>query len=254
MADEAVLTPTEPSEPEPTDTQTSDAPSDEEARIGQLLETLNRAGVSSIDQLEGKLEASQQVGQMANLLGDARKRIEQLESAPSPAQVDPYTGNQSSDDLDLEGLMTKVIRKEDQRKNSAAMQRQQMINGAMQSIYQDEDFPLVKEVWAQKVQDPNFVMRVNSGQVNPVNEYTTMVRNFYKKNMRESAQTIESLQKGMGVSPPHVEGNAAIPAMKDKEAIEQTKLKQNQESVNKGKNLSEDEELDALANFFASPE
>ena len=253
MVDEKVETPAGeelPTEPVVTEPEVkAEAPKDE---LSALMTELEKAGVSNAEQLAGKLEASQQVGQMANLLGDARARIQQLESSPAPAPPTPeYESGEET--VDLEQLMNTVLDKRDQKRAVMTSKARQQMEATWQAIRNDEDYGLVKEVWEAKLADPAFVMKMRSSGSTPVDEYTKTVRGYYKGISKRALDTITQLQGSGGVLPPHVEGEAGVPQIKGKESINQTNIKKLQEDVNKGKLLTEKDELDALDTFFASP-
>jgi len=253
MAEEGIKTeelPTEPAtEPEVAPEAKAEAPEDE---LGALMAELEKAGVSNVEQLAGKLEASQQVGQMANLLGDARTRIQQLEANPTGAS--PAQEPNGEESVDLEQLMNTVLDKRDQKKAGMAAKARQLSEATWHAIRSDEDYSLVKEVWEAKLADPAFVMKMRSGGSTPVDEYTKTVRGYYKGISKQALDTITRLQKGGAVLPPHVEGEAGVPSMQGKESPDKAGLKKLQGDVDKGRLLTEQEELDALDGFMASPE
>ena len=252
MAEEVSNTeelPTEPQEPEAAPKAEAEAPKED---LSALMAELEKAGVSNAEQLAGKLEASQQVGQMANLLGEARERIRRLETQPAqPAQTNEY-GEEPT--VDLEQLMDNVLDKREQKKAAIKAKAQAITMQTWNAIRNDEDYGLVKDVWEAKLQDPAFMMKMRTSGSTPVDEYTKTVRAYYKGISKRALDTITQLQEGGGVLPPHVEGEAGVPSMKGKESIDKTKIKKLQEEINKGKLLSEQDELDALDSFFASPE
>lgn len=251
MAEETVNTeelPTEPTtEPKvaPEAKVEVEAPKDD---VGALMAELEKAGVSNAEQLAGKLEASQQTGQMANLLGDARERIRRLETPKQKPQAP--TNEYGEETVDLEQLMNTVLDKREQKKAVVSQKARQYAEATWNAIRNDEDYGLVKEVWEAKVADPTFVMKMRNSGSSPVDEYTKTVRSYYKGISKKALETITLLQKGGGVAPPHVEGEAAIPTSKPKGSADQAQLKQLQEDINKGKILSETEELEALDKFF----
>ena len=242
--------PTEPA-PEPKgEPKEAEAPA-EGNELASLMAELERAGVSNAEQLAGKLEASQQVGQMANLLGEARERIRRLETKPNtPPTQTPEYGDES---VDLEQLVIQAMRKEREREKAITSKAQMAATATWHAIQNDEDYPLVKDVWEAKLSDPTFIMRMRNSGSTPVDEYTKTVRGYYKGISKRALDTISKLQGSGVVSPPHVEGEAGVPSMRGKESPNKTELKKLQEDINKGKLLSEQDELDALDKFFASP-
>jgi len=191
-----------------------------EEQIASLMDTLKASSVTTTEQLQGKLDASNQAGNLANMVGNLRSEIAELKetkAAPAPA-VQPDFSLDNMDNLgegqtvDLEGMMTNVIRKEDARKEKVAVQRQQQAVASWNTIQTDEDYGLVKAVWEDKLKDPNFVMKIQTGTVDPIQAYQETVRGYYKGMMKQSLSTIEQLQKSGGkIPPPHVEGGERVP-------------------------------------------
>jgi len=116
------------------------------------------------------------------------------------------------------------------------------------TISQDEDYHLVERIWNEKLKDPNFVYAVQSGQTDPVSEYGSVLRSYYKGIAKSAVKTIETLTKG--VTPQmHVEsGEARAPGVR----VDQ-EMNENQKTINKLKEkadtgglLSEDDELAAI--------
>jgi hypothetical protein len=125
---------------------------------------------------------------------------------------------------------------------------QQRAYQAWNAIQSDEDYHLVQKDWEDKLRDPNFAVGIQSGTVDVVKEYQKMVRNHYKTAVRSAAQIIKDLTQGSLPPKVHVEDSARVsasrePAGDDKRQEEISTLR---ERVNKGKLLTEDEELAAL--------
>ncbi|MDY6834981.1 MAG: hypothetical protein SVY53_09315 [Chloroflexota bacterium] len=221
-----------------------------------LIAELEKAGVTTAEQLGGKLEASRQAGQMAQLLGDARNEIAGLKTQLTEMRqgtlnqsidIDQLDDDGQNGGVDLEKAITRVLRKEKERDRQQAVEARKKIMQSWGMIQNDKDYPLVKEVWERKISDPNFNLQVQSGQINPATEYMETVREFYKGIAKRSLDAIKTL-KGGGVTPtPNVEGPASIPgqpapqAKGGKDVLDKTK-----ERVDKGARLSEDEELAAI--------
>jgi hypothetical protein len=230
-------------------------------QYAELVSELERFGVKNAEQLQGKLLASQEAGNLARQLGESRKEIAEMRqfmeqmNKPShrPAVVkddwgDPAQQQQSAGTIDLADLVGKQVKKViDEEKRQAAHQ-QQAAYAAWNKITGDKDFHIVKDKWEAKLKDPNFALQFQSGQVDPYAEYQELLRDTYKSAVAKSAEIIKSLTTGAGPPKVHVEGQARVSGMEtgkntsDKDSI----INPLREKVNKGKPLSEQEELAAL--------
>lgn len=186
-----------------------------EIDVDALLGSLEKAGVRDAKALEGKFEASRQAGNLANQLGNARAEIEKLTQALQSAET-RRPAKRSHEDyedfdmdtgrtVDLEELVTrassKAVSKAIQEERQKQMQAQQYYSQVWNNIQSDQDFPLVREVWEAKMQDPNFFMKVNNGQVDLQREYSETVRGFYKNLLSQARDSI-NLLKGKSPAPP----------------------------------------------------
>jgi hypothetical protein len=218
-----------------------------QTEIEALLKTLEKAGVTTTQELQGKLTASREAGQLANLLGDANKRIADLEQASRMPTAEPEYDYSEGTPIDIESIVEKKLSSVLDAREAKTRRAQHEAMKIWQGIQTDKDYGLVKEVWEQKIKDSNFNMDIQSGSKNIATEYMETVREYYKGIARQSLETITQLQKGGAMATPHVEGEAQIshdfPADMTKG---QETIKKVQEKVNKGGRLTEDEELAAL--------
>ncbi len=221
MADENTTVESPVLDPIPAQPQIPQEPAvtQNDQEINDLVATLEQAGVTSPAQLQGKLDASQQTGQMANLLGEARDRISNLETQLNerPPVTVPVNENFDLDNfgenqpVNLEETVVKAIRKENERNQRETAKVQQQSTQVWGAIQNDPDYGLVQKVWEQKMQDPNFAMQIQSGRVHPYQAYQQTVRDFYKGIAQQSLETIKSLRGGTTpagdatITAPHVE-------------------------------------------------
>jgi hypothetical protein len=222
----------------------------------QLLELLKSAGMTKPEQVEGTIRNAKRTFEMqserdriANELAELKRAFSEQKSKPSD-QVDDY-----GQPVDLAGEMNRILDARERAKEQAMLQQQQRMMEAWNTITSDEDYHLVKGVWEEKLRDPNFVMGIQMGQKNPMQEYQNTLRTFYKGIVQKSGETIERLQKGGGAPPVHVEsGEARTPQMPstDEEISQSRELIDNlTENANKGKVLTEEDELAAIRTVFS---
>lgn len=225
-----------------------------EIDIKSLVEELEKAGVTNTQELQGKLRASQEVGQMANLLGDANKRIENLEKAARMPPAEPELDYSEETPIDIESIVEKKLTSVLDAREAKTRQVQQQAMQIWQDIQTDPDYGLVKEVWEAKIKDPNFNMAIQSGKKDVSREYMETVRGYYKGVSQRSLDTIKALQGGVAPAAPHVEGEAQLPGIPTKTTPEQETVTIAKEKVAKGGRLTEDEELAALNAILRSSE
>jgi len=220
--------------------------------IDALVAELERAGVTNPKELEGKLIASREAGNLANQLGAARNEIQSLKEevlsmrgTTRRKQDDYYDDDTTPGNADLKSLVREAMREE---KKAELIQQQKAREQAMQmhkSIREDEHFSLVKDIWEQKERDSDFLWKVQNGMINPVDEYHKTVVAFYKGLAKRSVETINTLKGGKpAAAAPHVEDGARVSHIetKDEETPEEKRLKE----LKAKSMLTEEEELEAV--------
>lgn len=231
--------------------------------VDELLVELEKAGVTNAAELQNKFKASSEVGRMAQLLGDERKRSRDLEDRLS--QLSNKSADRSSEDpfaastggpIDIEAALERSVEKVLTKRELKAQQFQQANIEAWNQIQQDEDYHLIRPIWEEKLKDPNFVFKIQSGQTNPVNAYTEEVRKFYKQTVKKAADTIKTLRGNTpgSIVPPHVESGERTPAniVSTGPADERkTKLDNARKIVEKKGFLDDDEALSVIDSIFA---
>ena len=216
-----------------------------EIDIDGILAELEKAQVKTTEDLQGKFKASKEAGQLANILGEVRREnaeLRDLIKAQKTAPEDPY-GEQKP--VDLEESIMRAVEKVEAKKEK----RNQEVQGKMlemwNAITTDEDYVLVKPVWEEKLKDPNFVFRMQSGQVDPLKEYNKTVKDFLKGMATKAGDTIKAM-RGPGVPVPHTEKGSQIPVVEQDLSAEAEKRKKLREKTSKGHVPTEEEELTAL--------
>lgn len=218
MAEEITVTKETPTivEEKPTGTQEVKPkvkPADE---TEALLIELEKAGVSTVGELDGKLIASREAGNLANQLGTARTEIAELKTMVAQQGVSPSVseGTLGQEETDLDNIigrkMEDVLDKREKKQAVAYKQSQQMSLNMWNAIQNDPDYGLVKEVWEEKLKDPNFTFKVQQGILNPYKEYNDTVKEYLKGNMQKAADTIKQLQGKGKIPAPHMEGGERV--------------------------------------------
>ena len=228
--------------------------------VDSLVSELEKAGITNTDELSGKLRASQETGRLAQLLGDERKRtadyearLRELENKPAPKQQDfmDYGEGQTIDiESAIERSVSKVINREKEAQRIAQEQNLKKWN----FIQSDKDYNIVKDVWENKLKDPNFVYQVQSGAIDPVQNYNETKIDYYKTLLQKSHETLKTLHGKGKVAPPHLESGDRTSANIVSEQPSMTegdrKLNDLRAKVDKGYIPTEEEQLDLIGSIF----
>jgi hypothetical protein len=242
MADE--LSPTMEEGTEQTPTPEVNEQLSEEA---ELLERLKAAGMTKPEQVDGAIRNAQRTyaaqserDRLANQLEAMEKKLAEMETKPSVPSDEDF-----GQPVDLQAEIRKGFRAERQAEQKAQLEAQQQMMAAYNTITTDEDYHLVKEVWEEKLKDPNFVFQIQMGQKNPMMEYQNTLRTFYKGIAQKSVETIERLSKGTAPTPHVEDGQARTPDMPSgaESSNQENTINTLTERADSGKILSEDEEL-----------
>ena len=219
--------------------------------VDAFMAELEKAGVSTPSQLQGKLINAQgfdkvqsERDMLARELSGLRDEVTKLKTrAPDTSAYDNDYDNPGST-INIEDVVVKAMRKERAAEREEQVRQQQAIMQDWARIQGDEDYHLVQEVWESKLKDPNFVFKINSGQLNPVEAYTSTVRGYYKNMLLKAKDTITGLKGGKPVQTPHLEegGQYSVP----KQEVEEKTVKDKLRAKAQKAQLSEQDELDLL--------
>ena len=232
--------------------QTQQTPTEEVKDVDAFMAELEKAGVSTPSELQGKLINAQGFNKvqserdsLARELETLRGEISQLKSNRQQASNwDEYDNPGST--INIEDVVVKAIRKERVAEREQQMQAQQAMMKDWARIQGDEDYHLIKDIWEDKLKDPSFVYKINSGQVSPVDEYSSTLRTYYKNMLIKAGQTINGLKGTTPVaSQPNLEQEGTYAVPKENIKPENTKFEQLSAKAQKGQ-LSEQDELDLL--------
>jgi hypothetical protein len=230
-------------EPEPTEQKTD---------IDGLVSMLEDAGVTTPAELEGKLAASQQVGNLAYQLGETRKELDQIKNRPvQPPPTDPNRFEIDSSqplnlDTALEGAVEKVLSKRE-KLAAEAQNRQRLVWAKIQS---QPHYKKVKDLFHDKLQNPEIISAIQSGETDVLNEYKNTVIDFQNRLLQTTVGAIKAWKTGDGpqAATPHIEsGDARVsPQTPEAKAENQKTIDGFKVKVDEGKLLREDEEMAAL--------
>jgi hypothetical protein len=161
---------------------------------------------------------------------------------------------QEGQTINLEGVLENVVTKVITRKEQESVARQQKVQHevmeAVNTITNDEDYPLVQKAWEARM-TPDTIFKIQNGQLNPIKLYQETVRGFYREYLKKSQDAIMQLSGKGKVGIPHVEGGEQKPAnlisqKPGKEDPVVKRLADIRAQVDKGKVLSNEEELEMV--------
>jgi len=245
---------------EPLNVEEPKEPKKPEADVDGLIAELERAGVTTTDELSGKLRASQETGRLAQLLGDERKarsmleqRLQELEQKPAQRQQDYMDDYQTGQPIDIEAAIERSVSKVFTKQAEQQRKFQEENLKKWNAIVSDEDYALIKDVWDEKLKDPNFVYKVQNGVADPIQEYNSLVRQYYKSLLKKSHETITTMRGGPK-EPPHMETGERTSAnlVSESPAASEAEQKRKalQEKVDKGYLPTDEELLDLTGSIF----
>jgi len=232
-----------------------------EIDVKGLLEELKAAGVQTSEDLQGKLTASREAGQLANLLGEVRqenknlremvKQLPRASQTPAAELGNEFNEFMTPDSSTLEGIVARALDQRDAKYAETQRVAQAQVLQLWNEIQTDSDFPLVKDVWEKRMQDPNFLFQIQNGAIDPLKAYNGLVRDYYKGIVKKSFDTISVLQGKEPIKPPYVEqpGKGTPPPESPEAKVKMDKLR---EAVDKGKVLDDDEQIAALRAFLGT--
>lgn len=239
-----------------------ETPPAEPTEADAFMAQLAQAGISNAKELEGKLDAGVQAGHLAQLYGTEKQKVAELQAQldkkpvapPAPLAEDTYGEPDPNQTVDLAKVIGSEVNKALDARDQRTAAAQQQTMQAWGEIQSDEDYGLVKPVWEKKLSDPNFQLKVNSGQTTIQKEYNRTLRDFYKGIAKKSLETIKVLRGEKPATPvPHMESGTEAILLPDELTDNQTKVKGLKDKVNTGGMLSEDEQMDALDAVFGQP-
>jgi hypothetical protein len=186
----------EPAKPEAKPAATAD--------IDKLISQLDKVGIKSTEDLEGTVTAARQAGRLANLLGEANKRISELEtvvrSKPQTVQ-EPETG---AIDLrkEIEGAMERFYVEKVVKPQQMASDR---FYADLEYVESSEHFPLVQDEWKEHFQSPKTQRRLAKGETDVAKEFQRLVMDKYRSIALLARDTLKQVKETGTTKPPHVE-------------------------------------------------
>lgn len=204
---------------------------DTEAELADVMAALKQFELDSPEKVENVVRASQQAGRSAQLLGEQRKLVEQLQTEIANLQQArtrdiPNSDSFGEEPVDLKSLIRGELNEfygGIQKKQAEATQRQWQ---AFNEIQTDEDYPAVQAAWEQYVQQPNVAYSFQSGAADPVKEYNKFVRKFQRKLLHRTRGLLEQVTSGTKVKPPFMEHGSNVPEMAPEPTETDEKIKE----------------------------
>ena len=145
------------------------------------------------------------------------------------------------------------------KRDQATLQAHQQNLVKWNHIQTDKRFPLVKEVWEAKLKDPNFVMQVQNGMVDPLAAYQETVLDYFEGVSKRSLDTIKQLHGGPGIQVPHTETGERVPTnlvSTDPSTDVPDSVKKARalkEKTDKGYMMTDEEEMDVIDSLLHAP-
>lgn len=234
-----------------------------EIDVAGLMAQLEKAGVTSIEDLDGKLAASSQAGNSARLLGEERKESQRLRDElattqrPKPQQQPDFMDYPEGQTVNIEDAIEKSVTKVFTKQAENQRKAQEMQLGQYNKITSHPNYEFVKEEFEAKLRDPNYVYQVQAGAIDPVADFYDSIIRKQQILMKESHKTITQLAGG-DLKPPHVETGERSTANLVGETPPQTDREKERiglkKKVDSGQILSQEEELSIVDSLFNDPQ
>ena len=190
---------------------------DTEAELADVMAALKQYELDNPEKIENVVRASQQAGRSAQLLGEQRELVRQLQAELARLQQTRtsnealYTNGEETP-VDLKSLIRGELNEfysGIQKKQTEMTQRQWE---AFNEIQSDEDYPIVKNAWEEYIRQPSIVYSFQTGAVDPVKEYNKFVRKFQRKLLHRTKGLLEQVTSGSKkITPPFVEQGTNTP-------------------------------------------
>lgn len=230
----------------------------------KLIADLEAAGIITEEDLQGKLQASQQTGHLANQLGETREQVRELQDKVANQNIQSKQG--PTDDIFnsfeqpqqgiSEDRIIELLDKRDAKKTQEATQARRYVVAQYNAITGNKYYPVVKATWEAKMRDPVFANAIDTGQINPISAYQETVIEFLSGVNAKTLETLKGVIKTPGENEEvdlHleeggrvIEPSPSLPGTK----IEPTNIQKYQDHVNKGGKLTEQDELNLLKEVF----
>jgi hypothetical protein len=182
-----------------------------EIDVDGLMAKLEKAGVTSIEDLDGKLAASSQAGNSARLLGEERKESQRLRDEltatqrPKPQQQQDFMDYGEGQTVNIEEAIEKSVTKVFTKQAENQRKAHEANLGAYNRIKNHPQYAFVEAEFEEKLKDPNYVYQVQNGVIDAEHDIRDMVIRKQQLLMKESHKTITQLAGGGTVAAPHVE-------------------------------------------------
>ena len=240
---------------------------DQKTEIEKMIESLEAVDVTTDEDLQGKLQASQQTGHLANQLGETREQLRELREVvanqpnaqPQTVPTEDIFGTPVPAGGITEDRLIEVLDKRDQAKVQVATQARKYAVDQYNAITRDKHYPVVKAVWDAKMRDPVFANAIDTGQINPISAYQSTVIEFLTGVNTKTLETLKGVIKTPGENENvdlHLEGGDrsvdSTPTLPGATPIKDTgDVQKYQDHINKGGRLNQDQEIDMLAKVMS---
>lgn len=178
-------------------------------RATAILSELAKLGV---EKPQDVLQTASAYGKVSNQLGDAYRRIQQLESQLAAMAKTPTPSRDFQSDggsIDLAALISAEAEKASERATRRVIgeivQTQARMAKEYGEVQSDEDYGLVKDTWEQVVKTPEFYATIQAGEISIPMAYQKLKEKVLKTKMREMADILKQFTTPSQATPPHIE-------------------------------------------------
>lgn len=184
----------------------------------QLVDTLSKLDIKTPERIQNLANAGQQVGQLTNLLGEARNEITRLQmvnnqlhnqAPPQAVQPTPVEGDPRNvvptPGSDFEARMWNVLNSFVGQYNQNQTNQAMKVSAEYEALGSHPDFEVVRKVFDEHVLSPAIQRKLLAGETSLKMEYAN-VRGDFMKNLALRSKDVVVGRTPAGAVPPHIEG------------------------------------------------
>jgi len=217
-----------------------------------LMKELEKVNITDPNKLRGKLQNAEgyktvqaEKDRLFNEVQGLRSEIEKIRMGQK-VNIDEF-GDIQQAPIDIEATFRKIYREERQAERREQLAQQQAQMKAYQKITQNKYWKQAGPIFEQKMRDPEVNIRVQAGEIDPVELYHETVTEYLTELSQKSLEALQSLTKSGKVQPPHVENSARVPTQNmDTRDDKQKKVDSLREKAKAPHGLHQDDQMELI--------
>jgi len=204
-------------------------------KLDALMTKLGELGITEVEQLENKAKAASQTGNLANLLGETRRQVAELEAklaavTTPPEHASPRETEYDDNGVDIDAAIGNAVDKALDRRAENARKVQAARAKEAQAIRTNEHYKVVERDFEKYMISPQAQARLSTGE-SPTKIFNDMVAITYRKMLQETAAAAKAAQGDPSATAiPYVESDQTPPPVRTGADEKQTEIKKLREN------------------------